>query len=223
MGTSFRKAADVLDVLERTHWTLFASLGRLKDDRADAAQRLLRELTEAMAADEYAVALGHRLPDLENRAVDLLARPVEPPPPTPPPPPPPPPGKGGASVREGAIVDEGSHSNLDRERLRAVTTRRALFALVPPGDDATAAERREWETNATKLRATAAAAEKALSDCEVEAHAAAERLFLQRRKDIKKALRSVYGTFDAAQLLRVEPPRPITNRSFSSAYSQAYG
>ena len=87
MGTSFRKAADVLDVLERTHWTLFASLGRLKDDRADAAQRLLRELTEAMAADEYAVALGHRLPDLENRAVDLLARPVEPPPPTPPTPP----------------------------------------------------------------------------------------------------------------------------------------
>ena len=135
MGTSFRKAADVLDVLERTHWTLFASLGRLKDDRADAAQRLLRELTEAMAADEYAVALGHRLPDLENRAVDLLARPVEPPPPTPPtppPPPPPPPGKGGASVREGAIVDEGSHSDLDRERLRAVTTRlEALFSEEP--------------------------------------------------------------------------------------------
>ena len=132
MGTSFRKAADVLDVLERTHWTLFASLGRLKDDRADAAQRFVRELTEAMAADEYAVALGHRLPDLENRAVDLLARPVEPPPPTPPPTPPPPPGKGGASVREGAIVEEGSHSNLDRERLRAVTTKlEALFSEEP--------------------------------------------------------------------------------------------
>ncbi len=95
MGTSFRKAADVLDVLERTHWTLFASLGRLKDDRADAAQRFVRELTEAMAADEYAVALGHRLPDLENRAVDLLARPVEPPPPTPPPTPPTPAWQGG--------------------------------------------------------------------------------------------------------------------------------
>ena len=78
-----------------------------------------------MAADEYAVALGHRLPDLENRAVELLARPVEPPPPTPPPTPP---GKGGASVREGAIVDAGSHSDLDRDRLRAVTTR--LEALV---------------------------------------------------------------------------------------------
>ena len=120
------------DVLERTHWTLFASLGRLKDDRADAAQRFVRELTEAMAADEYAVALGHRLPDLENRAVDLLARPVEPPPPTPPPTPPTPPGKGGASVREGAIVDEGSHSDLDRERLRTVTTRlEALFSEEP--------------------------------------------------------------------------------------------
>ncbi len=132
MGTSLRKAADVVDVIGRTHWTLFASLGRLKDDRADAAQRFVRELTEAMVADEYAVALGHRLPDLENRAVDLLARPVEPPPPTPPPTPPPPPGKGGASVREGAIVDEGSHSDLDRERLRAVTTRlEALFSEEP--------------------------------------------------------------------------------------------
>ena len=48
-------------------------------------------------------------------------------------------------------------------------------------------------------------------------------VFLQRRKDIKRALRHVYGTFDAAQLLHVEPPRPITNRSFSSAYSEAYG
>ena len=145
MGTSFRKAGDVLDVLGRTHWTLFASLTRLEDDRGDTAQRLLRELTEALAADEYAVALGHRLPDIENRAVNLLARPVPvepPPPPTPPPPTAPPslpplppdtaqgqgPGKGGTSVREGVLVDAGAHGDLNRERLREVTAK--LEALL---------------------------------------------------------------------------------------------
>ena len=34
MGTSFRKAAAVLEVLERTKWTLLTSLGQLTDDRA---------------------------------------------------------------------------------------------------------------------------------------------------------------------------------------------
>ena len=142
MGTSFRKAGDVLEFLERTHWTLFTSLTRLQDDRADSARGLLRELTEALAADEYAVALGHWLPAIENRAVNLLARPVpaEPPPsPTPPPPapgtesgPPRGPGRGtgadGASVREGVLVDQGAHGDLDRERLREVTAK--LEALL---------------------------------------------------------------------------------------------
>ena len=129
MGTSFRKAGDVLAALGRSHWKLFATLSRLTDDRADAAQGLLQELTEALAADEYAVALGHRLPDIENRAVNLLARPVPvEPPPSPPLPPTPPPGKGGTSVHEGIVVDEGSRRDLNRERLREVTAK--LEALL---------------------------------------------------------------------------------------------
>ena len=130
MGTSFRKAKDVLDVLGRTHWTLFTSLAGLKDDRADPAQRLLRELTDTLAADEYAVALGHRLPDIENRAVDLLARPVpvEPPLPPTPPPPTPPRGNGGTSVRESDVLDHGERGDLNRERLREVMAK--LEALL---------------------------------------------------------------------------------------------
>ena len=132
MGTSFRKADDVLEVLRRTHWKLFATLSELADDRADAAQLLLQELVEVMAADEYAVALGHRLPEIENRTVNLLARPVpaEPPPPSPSLPP----GKGkgtgggGTSVREGVLVDQGAHGDLNHERLREVTAR--LEALL---------------------------------------------------------------------------------------------
>ena len=107
------------------------------------------------------MALGHRLPDIENRTVNLLARPVEPSPPLPPPPPPTPPpptppkgtGQGGPTVQEGdgdefeggaggraggsgaggaSIVRQGSHRDLDRERLREVTaTLEALFGEEP--------------------------------------------------------------------------------------------
>ncbi len=139
MGTSIAKAGEVVGVLERTHWQLFAPLSRLADDRADDAQRLRRELAEALAADEYAEALGRRLPDLGNRAANLLARP-----PAPAPTPPPGPGagrgtgSGGAAVREGAggqgeggtavgpggggdtIAVQGSRGDLDCERLREV-------------------------------------------------------------------------------------------------------
>ena len=139
MGASIAKAGEVVDVLERTHWQLFAPLSRLADDRADDAQRLRNDLADALAADEYAVALGRRLPDLGNRAANLLAHP-----PAPPPIPPPGPevgqgtGSGGAAVREGtgrqgeggtaaglggggdAIAAEGSRGDLDCERLREV-------------------------------------------------------------------------------------------------------
>ena len=126
MGTSLHKAKAVLDALERTRWALFPSLHQLTDDRSDAAGRLLRELAEAVAADEYAVALGGKLPGLEDRAIKLLARPAKPVPPPPPPPPRPP---GGASV-----VREGADRNLDRERLRAVAIKlEALFSEVPTG------------------------------------------------------------------------------------------
>ena len=136
MGTSIAKAGEVVGVLERTHWQLFAPLSRLADDRADDAQRLLRELAEALAADEYAVALGRRLPDLGNRAADLLARAPAPTPATPTPGADQGTGSGGAAVREGtggqreggtgagsgwgggAIAEQGARGDLDCERLR---------------------------------------------------------------------------------------------------------
>ena len=122
MGASFRKAADVLESLQQTKWTLFESLERLADDRADAAARLRRELAEAVAADEYVVALGERMPELENRAIALLAPqpPVEPTPPVGPPP-------GGASV-----VREKTYAHLDRDQLHELTeTLETLFNDEP--------------------------------------------------------------------------------------------
>ena len=152
MGTSIAKAGEVVDVLERTHWQLFAPLSRLADDRADDAQRLRRELAEALAADEYAVALGRRLPDLGNRAADLLSRP-----PAPAPAPPPGPGagqgtgSGGAAVREvtggqgeggtavgpggggDTIAVQGSRDDLDCERLREVAAGLEALLRKEPG------------------------------------------------------------------------------------------
>ena len=121
MGTSLRKAAAVLDALQRTKWALFSSLRQLTDERADAARGVLEELTEAVAADEYAVALGGKLPDLEDRAIKLLARPLVKPPPPPLPPPP-----------EPGVVRERSYSALDRDSLREVTKEiEALFSEEP--------------------------------------------------------------------------------------------
>ncbi len=119
MGTSLRKAGSVRDALQRTKWALFASLRQLTDERTDAARRVLEELSEAVVADEYAVALGGKLPDLEDRAIKLLARPPVKPPPPPHPPDP-------------SIVREGSYNALDRDSLLEATTKlEALFSEEP--------------------------------------------------------------------------------------------
>ncbi len=94
MARSFRGAQQMREALDRTKWALFASIARLTDARADAAQRLRRELAEAVAADEYVAPLAQRLPALEDRAIALLSAPPAPVPPPEPrtPPPPAPPG-----------------------------------------------------------------------------------------------------------------------------------
>ena len=122
MGVSFGQAADVVDALQRTKWPLFDSITDPADPRSEDATRLRRELSEALAADEYAVGLAARLSDLEEQAVELLAapafrpEPVDPgtgPGPGPYPPPPPPP-----RVREDPVIEEGSYPGLNREGLR---------------------------------------------------------------------------------------------------------
>ena len=102
MGTSFRKAQIVLDTLQQTKWILFDSIGRLTGERVEAARRIRRDLSDAIGADEYAVALAAKLPALEDEAIELLA-----------PPPGDEPGTGGAS-----IVGEGSYEDLDQDGLR---------------------------------------------------------------------------------------------------------
>jgi hypothetical protein len=73
MGTSFKKAGDVLESLARASWELLEAVLRLTDERAQAAQGIWTALRRAFQADELAVALGPALTEAQSRAVKLLA------------------------------------------------------------------------------------------------------------------------------------------------------
>lgn len=73
LATSLRKAPEVLAAVENTRWQLFEALGALADERAEAGRGIVGSLHEALAADEYAIALAGRLDELEGQAVRLLA------------------------------------------------------------------------------------------------------------------------------------------------------
>ncbi|MCP4589328.1 MAG: hypothetical protein GY842_01150 [bacterium] len=75
MGTSFKKAEDVGEALDRTRWELFQAIVELTGEREVAARSLRAQLVEALTFDEYALALGSRLARLEGAAIRLLAPP----------------------------------------------------------------------------------------------------------------------------------------------------
>ena len=110
MGSSFGSATEVVGAIAATQWKLFESIRNLQDDRAAAAQALLRRVADALKNDQHVpTALGPVLRIEQSKAIDLL---------TPPPPPPPevkppitPPIK--PTVRpEKKVVDSGTRENL---------------------------------------------------------------------------------------------------------------
>lgn len=84
MGSSMKKAGQVLEGINRTNWALLEGLLSLTDDRKGAAQGLLTQIHDALVKDEYAVGLAATLQDGERRATRLLVPPLHPPPPKPP-------------------------------------------------------------------------------------------------------------------------------------------
>ena len=82
MASSLKRAGDVGSILESASWTVFEALRNVSGDRAATATRILRELDETLASDEYAVALGSALRRLNDDALRAIV-------PAPPPPPPP--------------------------------------------------------------------------------------------------------------------------------------
>jgi hypothetical protein len=110
MGSSFASAADVIGAMAATQWKLFESIRNLPDDRAVAAQALLRRVSDALKNDQHVTALGPVLRIEQDKAIDLLTPPAIPPQPsvkppiTPPVKPPIKPGK--------KVVDSGTRENL---------------------------------------------------------------------------------------------------------------
>jgi predicted nucleic acid-binding protein len=79
MGECRTKAVELDGNLETAGWDIFEAIGKLTDDRQQAAQEILAELREALSSDEHVVGLAPALTSAQARAVRLLTKPVEPP------------------------------------------------------------------------------------------------------------------------------------------------
>ena len=79
MHQSLQSAPEVTTALAQADWALYDAVAGLTDSRQTAAQALLRDVSEALQADEYVVTLVPILTDAKQRAIRLLAGP---PPPT---------------------------------------------------------------------------------------------------------------------------------------------
>jgi hypothetical protein len=94
MSKSLETAAGVLHALRQTRWEMFDSVAHIHDEDQPEANALLADLKDALASDEYALALAPHLDTALTQAIRLL-RPKKPPitrtptaPPTPSPIPP---------------------------------------------------------------------------------------------------------------------------------------
>jgi predicted nucleic acid-binding protein len=77
MGECRTRAAELDGNLETAGWDIFEAIGKLNDDRQQAAQEILAELREALSSDEHVVGLAPALTSAQARAVRLLTKPVE--------------------------------------------------------------------------------------------------------------------------------------------------
>ena len=63
---------------DATRWELFSGLRRITDNRGEAARKILDEVAQALAADEYAVGLKGVLAEKEHAAIALVTTPPKP-------------------------------------------------------------------------------------------------------------------------------------------------
>ena len=72
MGSSFKSAFQVVNVLTATQWKLFDSIRHLQDEGATAAQALLGRVCEALRSDQHVTDIGPILAVEQTKAIDLL-------------------------------------------------------------------------------------------------------------------------------------------------------
>jgi hypothetical protein len=91
MGESIKKADELTNALDRTHWPLFETIRQMPADRAPEARAILEAVRDALTHDEHVMALASSLQEAQGAAQALVDRIVEEiiPPPEPPRKPPP--------------------------------------------------------------------------------------------------------------------------------------
>jgi len=72
VGTSLKKADDVSQTLRRTNWEVLETAAQLGGQHEEPAAALVREIDQALQADEHAVALGPKLKSIEQTALRLI-------------------------------------------------------------------------------------------------------------------------------------------------------
>ena len=72
IGSSLKKAADVVFALKETKWKIFKAAEKLEGNQKAGAMHLKEDLKTALRSDEYAVALKPKLKLLENKAFSLI-------------------------------------------------------------------------------------------------------------------------------------------------------
>jgi hypothetical protein len=73
VGRTLGQAKACADALDAGNWQLFDVLRELSDHRSDAAQTIMRRLTEVLISDEHVIGLKSKLDELERDAMRLLA------------------------------------------------------------------------------------------------------------------------------------------------------
>lgn len=73
VGRTLGQAKACADALDAGNWQLFDVVRELSDHRSEAAQTIMRRLTELLVSDEHVIGLKSKLDELERDAVRLLA------------------------------------------------------------------------------------------------------------------------------------------------------
>ena len=82
MGECLAKAASLAATIDGTNWEIFEAIGRLTDNRAATASKILGVVEQVLRCDEHVQPLAATLKDAQSKAVRLLAPPPTTPPPT---------------------------------------------------------------------------------------------------------------------------------------------
>jgi hypothetical protein len=77
MGESIKKASELTDALDRTHWPLFETIRQVPADRAPEARAILDKVRDVLTRDEHVMALVGSLQEAQHAAQALVDRIVE--------------------------------------------------------------------------------------------------------------------------------------------------